>query len=377
MGAQPLEPRRPQPLFQPALLLRTQPDQVELQRLHVLGPAAGQTIGQGRELLQEDVEVARWRGEVAEPLQLRCHPGDQCGRQDVAQQLDRRATPPDGDPEVVQELDVDIRHGAVPGGLDLVEERDQHPGHRHARGQPGLRHRPRRVGIEPRGEQRRRVADTVAPHQSGPLHDPVGARGVRGVPAQRDQPEPAGQSTVRPVDGGRMFMNDPQHGLALDVEQPAADGRARQLHDGPQRTYPEDRLEARPQLVGKTSEQARPPEGVGSRGDGGPVGAAELETVFVAVLARGDHQRHPTAVQPEVGTVQPRPVRGDRLAHGYRVGGRQRRQGGRHRRRFRADPEPPATGAVHWRSHPITDLSRVSGSCPTHRTARARRAERP
>ena len=116
---------------------------VEHQRLHVLGPAAGQTAGQRRELVQEDVEVARRRGEVAEPLQLRCHPGDQGGRQDVAEQLDRRATPPDRDPEVVQELDVDVRHGAVPGGLHLVEEGHQHPGHRHAGGQPGLHHRPR------------------------------------------------------------------------------------------------------------------------------------------------------------------------------------------------------------------------------------------
>ena len=368
-------PRRPQASHQPALLVRTQPDQLEHQRLHVLGPAAGQTTGQGREFLQEDVEVAGRRSEVAEPLQLRCHPGDQGGRQEVAEQLDRRATPPDSDPEVVQELDVDVPHGAVPSELQLVEEGHQHPGHRHAGGQPGLDHRPGRVGTGSRGDQRRRVADTVVTDQPGPVRDPAGARTDRGVPPQRDQPQPAGQPAVVPIDRGRTFVDEPQHGLALGVEQPAGDRRARCLHHRQQRTYAEDRLEARPQLVGKAGHQARPTEGVGPDGDGRAVRAAELETVFFAVRARRDHQRHPAAVQPEIGAVQPHPVRGDRSAHGHRVDSRQRRQGGRHRRRFRGGPELSAARVTHRRSNPITDLGRVRGLFRSHRATGVRRAE--
>ncbi len=230
-------------------------------------------------------------------------------------------------------------HRAVHGGLQLAEEGHQHPGHRHAGGKTGLHHRPRgRVGIEPRGAQRRRVAGPVVTNQPGPVRDPAGALADRGVPPQRDQPQPPGQPVAAPGDRGRTFVDQPQHGLALGVEQPAGDGRARCLHHRQQRTHPEDRLEARPQLVGKTRQQARPAEGVGPGGDGRAVRAAELERAFVAVRARRGRQRHPAAVQPEVGAVQPHPARGDRSVHGHRVAGRQRRQGSGYRRRFRGRP---------------------------------------
>ena len=350
-GAPPLEPGRAQAADQPAPLGRPQPSQVQRHRLQVLGPAEGKARGEGRELLQVHVEVAGGRGEGAEPLELRCRPGGEIGRQEVAEQLDRRAAPPHRHPEVVQELDVDVRHGAVPGGLQLVEEGQQRPRHGHVTGKLRPDHRRcGRVRIEPGGLQRRRVAGAVVGNEPGTPDDPTGARGSGAVSPQRDHPQPTGQSGRAPGDRCRPVVDQPHHGLALRVAQAAGDRAAGGLHHRQQGAHPEHRLQAGPQLVGKAGQQARPAQRVGPGGDGGAAGAAELQGRCLAVRPGRGGQRQAGVVQPPVGAVQPGPPRPHRAAHRDRVRARQRAQGGGYRRGIRSPGEVRAVGDTH--SHP-------------------------
>ena len=98
------------------------------ERVQVLRP--DQVAGQLGQLRDVDVEVAARGGDLPEPPELRHRPLADALGQHVPEQLEHRPGAADGDPEVVQVLDVEVAADAVERGLHLGEVVQQGPGHR-------------------------------------------------------------------------------------------------------------------------------------------------------------------------------------------------------------------------------------------------------
>ena len=119
------EAGRAQPGGQPAELPGAAADQEGAERLQVGGRRGHQLPGHRVEAEQVDIQVADRRGQVAEPLELGRVPAAQAVREHVAEQLDRRAGAAGGDPQVVQELGVDVAQHAIDVALHGVEQPEQ------------------------------------------------------------------------------------------------------------------------------------------------------------------------------------------------------------------------------------------------------------
>ena len=256
-----------------------------------------------------DIQVADRRGQVAEPLELRRVPAAQAVREHVAEQLDRGAGAAGGDPQVVQELGVDVTQHAIDVALHGVEQPEQ---------QGRDRDRGRLLRGDLRGDAVavvRRVAaegvqgveERAAPGRGDPGsvgHELRGPGGRAGIAADFGDGQPRGQDDgLAGPDDGRAVHDQPGDGLAVGVEQPGdADGAGRGGHrqQGSRAGQLGDPVPDRP--GGQVGGQPGP---AGAQAVGGLLGLGHLvlaeQQAAAAALA--------LVVQDQAGPVQP-PVEG-------------------------------------------------------------------
>ena len=324
---QPGEPRRPQPAGQGPLLDDAAPGQVGAERFQ-LGRRGGHQGGGHLVVAQQvNVEIPGGRGQVTQPLELGAEPGRQAGGQDIADELERGPGPPDGDPQVMQELAVDVPDGAGHVGLQRVQQLEQHG----PQGGPGGHGR---VEMD---------ADLVAV-RLGAL-----ARGGEGGVQRPDrgalEPGRGGQQLTGPLGLG-LVATDRGH-----LEPGRQLGRCRLAHRGPVRPDPGDRLDVRvehPQILDRAGRPGHGQQGPDPRrraehrdhragrevGDHGRPGQPARGLADQIPGRGGQHQlRGPRAghvLQGEPGPVQP-PVEGVQPGPAQRPrpsGGRQRKARG-------------------------------------------------
>ncbi|HET9080693.1 MAG TPA: hypothetical protein VFO01_09285 [Trebonia sp.] len=153
--------------------------QVGAEWLEIVRLRGGQAARRFLEAEQVHVQVPGRRGQVAHPLELggveREFTGSQAG-QHVAEQLQRAPGPPHADPQVVQELGVDVAQHALGIGVDRVEQAQQD-----GCGRPGGGH----VGSDVRVDLVRVVARTTtdSPQRIGERR--LGASGDAGDGGQQ------------------------------------------------------------------------------------------------------------------------------------------------------------------------------------------------
>jgi hypothetical protein len=124
------EPWRAERRGQSPELPHPAPGQEGAERLQVGGRRGDQARRHRVEPEQVHVEVPSRRGQVAEPLELGGVLARQVGRQDIAEQLDRRPGTADGHAQVVQELGVDVAEHAIGVLLEGVQQTEQQAGDR-------------------------------------------------------------------------------------------------------------------------------------------------------------------------------------------------------------------------------------------------------
>ena len=198
-------------------------------------PEGGEIVGMGHgrgqrvQLEQVDVEIPGRRGDVTEPPELGNHPIGQSGRQHVTQHLEHRAGPPDRNPEVVQELGVDVGDDPVDRGVHLGQVAEQRVGHREVRGLVGSHAEP----LGHRRPQRRQAPDRSRtrigrsppagcswPAPCGPARPPGRTPGApRSPPGPAARPRSAwsarpwssgpGRRSCRPRCGSRTWSSQP------------------------------------------------------------------------------------------------------------------------------------------------------------------------
>ena len=135
-GGQRGEVGRAQGAGQPPLLGDAPLGEVVVERCQVGRVGGGQLGRRGGEAEQVDVEIAGRRGEIAQPLELGPVLGGQAVRAAGRAELERGPGPAHRDPQVMQELGVDVADRARDVRLQRVEQPQQHGRERRPGGHP-------------------------------------------------------------------------------------------------------------------------------------------------------------------------------------------------------------------------------------------------
>ena len=219
------EPRRAHDRGQRLELAGAAPGQEGAERLEVLGGGGQEVFGHRGEAEEVDVEVAGRGGQVAEPLELGAVLFREAGGQDVAEQLDRGPGAAHGDPQVVQELGVDVADHAVDVLLQGVQQAQQQDGDRDGRGHRRGDLRVHAVGVvggvaAERAEGFFQEGPGGGAHAGGVGQQAGGAAGLGGVAADFGDEQAGGEPRGDAGLGdGRGFDDQPGHRLAVRVGQ--------------------------------------------------------------------------------------------------------------------------------------------------------------
>ncbi len=272
-------------------------------------PGRHQGVGHLVVVQQVDVEIPGRRGQVTEPLELGAEPGRHAGGQGVPGELERGPGPPDRDPQVVQELGVDVPDGAGHVGLQGVQQLQQH----RLEGGPGGHVRAEvdtdlvgvGLGALARGGQgrvQRAGWAAVGPGRGGQqLADPLGL-GL--VSADRDHPEPGRQPGLRRLADRGLVRPDPGDRLRVRVEDPEVLDGAGSPGGGQQGPDPGHRADGRGDGTGRqVVGQGRP--GQPARWLADRAAGRRGEHQFGGPRAGHVLQGEPGPVQPPVERVQP------------------------------------------------------------------------
>ena len=165
------EAGRAQAADQAPVLGRAVADEAVVQRREIGGRRRDEARRGLGEAEQMHVQVAGRCGQLPEPPELGCEPRREITGQRVAGEFQRGPGPAYGDPQIVQELGVDVADDAVDVGFADVEQPQQHRRDGRARGH---RRRQRDVhlaavvaGSPPGGGERRVEGRTVGRGHAG------------------------------------------------------------------------------------------------------------------------------------------------------------------------------------------------------------------